>query len=154
MDYRRQNHAVYYTRYHLVFTTKFRRNILKGGMGRYLTYLVKGIQRQCPEIHIIEVNTHDNHVHILLSVAPKLAVADAVRVIKSNTARQMKKKFPFLVTGYFDKQTIWSIGYFVSTVGINESVIKNYIELQGQEDSGQAQVQLELVPKDATGVSP
>jgi putative transposase len=142
MDYRRQNHAVYYTRYHLVFTTKFRRKLLKGGMGAYLKYLVRVIQRHCPEIHIIDVNTDENHIHILLSIAPKLAIADAVRVIKSNTARQMKKKFPFLTTGYFDNQSIWSIGYFVSTVGINESVIKKYIEFQGQEDSGQAELVL------------
>ncbi|HBE89818.1 MAG TPA: IS200/IS605 family transposase [Candidatus Andersenbacteria bacterium] len=150
MDYRRQNHAVYYTRYHLIFTTKFRRKLLKGGMGAYLTYLIRGVQRHCPEIQIIDINTDQDHVHILLSIAPKLAIADAVRSIKANTARQMKRKFPFLEQGYFDNRSIWSIGYFVSTVGINESVIRKYIELQGREDSGQAV----LVLKDATGVSP
>jgi putative transposase len=142
MDYRRQTHAVFYTRYHLVFTTKFRRKLLKGGMGRYLTYLVRGIQRHCPEIEIIEVNTDEDHVHILLSIAPKLAVSDAVKIIKSNTARQLKAKFPFLVHGYFDTDRIWSIGYFVSTIGIQESVIQKYIELQGREDSGQARLVL------------
>jgi putative transposase len=119
-------------------------------MGAYLTYLVRGIERHCPEIHIIDINTDEDHVHILLSIAPKLSISDAVRTIKSNTARQMKKKFPFLKQGYFDNQSIWSIGYFVSTVGINESVIKKYIEFQGREDSGQAV----LVWQDATGVSP
>ena len=143
MDYQRQNHAVYYTRYHLVFTTKFRRKLLKGGMGKYLTYLVKGLQRRHPELQILEVNTDEDHVHILLSIAPKVSVAAAVRIIKSNTARMMKHKFPFLVTGYFDEQTIWSVGYFVSTVGLNESVIRKYIELQGSEDSGQATLVLE-----------
>ncbi|MFZ1627131.1 MAG: hypothetical protein WAT81_05010 [Candidatus Moraniibacteriota bacterium] len=48
--YRRQTHAVYHTKYHIVFTTKFRRKLLKGGMGRYLTYLVKSLERQHPEI--------------------------------------------------------------------------------------------------------
>lgn len=117
-------------------------DLLKGGMGAYLTYLVRGIQRHCPEMQIINVNTDENHVHILLSIAPKLAISDAVRIIKSNTARQMKRKFPFLEQGYFDNKSIWSIGYFVSTVGINESVIKKYIEFQGQEDSGQAELVL------------
>ena len=142
MEYRRQNHAVYYTRYHLVFTTKFRRKIIKGGMGNYCNTLVKSIERQHPEIRIIEVNTNNNHIHILLSIAPKLAISEAVRIIKSNTARMMKKKFTFLTTGYFDKQEIWSIGYFISTSGINEHIIKRYIEQQGQEDSGQAQLEL------------
>lgn len=107
-------------------------------MGKYLGFLIKGVQRKYPEIQVLEVNTDEDHVHILVSVAPKLSISDTVRIIKSNTARGMKKKFPFLEHGYFDAKTIWSIGYFVSTVGVNESIIKQYIEMQGQEDSGQA----------------
>lgn len=143
MEFNRQAHAVYYIRYHLVFSTKYRRKILKKGMGAYLAYLVKGLERRHPELVIHEVNTDEDHVHILLSIAPKTSISDAVRVIKTITAVQMKKKFPFLVNGYFDSNTIWSIGYFVSTVGINEEVIQRYIEMQGKEDSGQAQLALD-----------
>ena len=136
--YRRQTHAVYHTRYHMVFTTKFRRKLFKGGMGRYLCYLVKGLERQHPEIRIIEANTDEDHIHILCSIAPKLSVSDAVGILKANTARHMKRKFPFLTKGYWDSETIWSIGYFVSTVGITEAIVQKYIEMQGKEDSGQA----------------
>jgi len=87
MDYRRQTHAVYYTRYHIVFTTKFRRKLFKGGIGRYFRYLVLGIQRQHPELEIIEVNTDEDHVHILLSIAPKLSVSNAVGIIKANSEK-------------------------------------------------------------------
>lgn len=142
MEYRRQSHAVFHTIYHVVFTTKFRRKLFKSGIGQYLKYIVRGLQRQHPELHIIEINTDIDHVHILLSIAPKLSVADAVNIIKANTARQLKKKFLFLTKGYFDTQTIWSIGYFVSTVGITEAVIQKYIEMQGKEDSGQAKLVL------------
>ena len=79
MAYKRQSHEVHQTRYHIVFSTKFRRKILKGGMGKYLNYLVRDIHRRHPEIIIIEVNTDENHIHILCSLAPKLSVADAVR---------------------------------------------------------------------------
>lgn len=142
MEYQRQTHAVYHTRYHIVFTTKFRRKLFKRGIGQYLKYIILGLQRQHPELHIIEVNTDTDHVHILLSVAPKLSVAQAVGIIKANSARLLKRKFPFLTKGYFDTETIWSIGYFVSTVGINESIVKKYIEMQGKEDSGQAKLVL------------
>ena len=142
MEYRRQTHAVYHTRYHIVFTTKFRRKLLKGGIGRYLCVLVKSLERQHPEIQFIEMNTDEDHIHILASIAPKLSVADAVKIVKTNTARMMKKKFPFLVHGYWDTETIWSIGYFVSTVGITETIVQKYIEMQGKEDSGQAQLAL------------
>ncbi len=142
MEYRRQAHAVFHTSYHVVFTTKFRRKLFKSGIGQYLKYIILGLQRQHPELHIIEVNTDVDHVHLLLSIAPKLSVADAVGIIKANAARLLKKKFPFLATGYFDTQTIWSIGYFVSTIGITEAVIQRYIEMQGKEDSGQAKLVL------------
>ena len=109
-------------------------------MGRYLCYLIKNIERQHPEIQVIEVNTNEDHVHILASIAPKLSVADAVKIVKANTARMMKKKFPFITQGYWHNDTMWSVGYFVSTIGINEAVMRKYIEMQGKEDSGQAKL--------------
>jgi putative transposase len=54
----------------------------------------------------------------------------------------MRKHFPFLDKVYWEVKGIWSIGYFVSTVGISEEIIQKYIELQGREDSGQAQLEL------------
>lgn len=57
MNLRKQAHAVYYTRYHLVFATRFRRKVLKAGMGQYLCILMKAINRRHPEIEIYEVNT-------------------------------------------------------------------------------------------------
>ena len=70
MDYNKQGHSVYYTRYHLVMSTKYRRKILRDGFGRYLKNMIIGIGKQSPEIEIIEVNTDVDHVHILLSIPP------------------------------------------------------------------------------------
>ena len=75
-------------------------------------------------------------------IPPKMAVGKAVGVIKANTSKRMKEKFPFLRKVYWGTDGIWSDGYFVSTVGVNEAVIQRYIEHQGQEDSGQAQLEL------------
>lgn len=94
------------------------------------------IPRRHPEIGIFEVNTDQDHIHLLASIAPKMAIADAVRIIKSNTGRMMTKKFPFIRKVYNGEMSLWSIGYFVSTVGINEHTIQAYIEHQGREDSG------------------
>ena len=99
------------------------------------------IQRRHPEIEIFEVNTDQDHIHLLVSIAPKMAVSEAVRILKSNTARLMTRKFPFLKNVYHGEMSIWSIGYFASTVGANERVIQQYIEHQGKEDSGQAQLE-------------
>jgi len=100
--------------------------------------LVIGIGRQIPEMEIIEVNTDKDHIHILLSIPPKMSVSEVVKSIKAKTGLYMRRKFPFLDKVYWDNSGIWSRGYFVSTVGISEEIIKKYIEMQGKEDSGQA----------------
>jgi putative transposase len=86
--------------------------------------------------------TDKDHIHLLVSIAPRMAISDAVRILKSNTARMMVKKFPFIKQVYDGEMNLWSIGYFVSTVGANEKTIQAYIEHQGLEDSGQAQLEL------------
>lgn len=111
-------------------------------MAEYMKVLMRTIERRHPEIQVLEVNTDQDHIHLLMSIAPKLAVADATRIIKANTARMMVKKFPFIKQVYDGEMNLWSVGYFVSTVGVNEKTIQAYIEHQGQEDSGQAKLEL------------
>jgi putative transposase len=142
MKYNRLGHAVFYTRYHLVISTKYRRKIFTSGMAGYLKLKVREVQKHHPEIVIHEVNTDQDHMHVLVSVAPKLSLSQAVSLIKANTARDMRKKFPTLDKVYWGFDGIWSVGYFISTVGVNEQVIRRYIEQQGREDSGQAELEL------------
>ena len=122
----------------MVIATKYRRKVLKGGFGEYLKKTVIGIGKQVPEIEILEVNTDVDHVHMLLSIPPKMSISEVVKEMKAKTGLYMRKKFPFLDKVYWGTGGIWSRGYFVSTVGISESTIRKYIEMQGKEDSGQA----------------
>ena len=140
MEYRKQAHAVYYTQYHIVISTKYRRKVLKGGIGEYLKKTIQQIGRFHPEIEILEVNTDLDHIHLLMSIPPKFSVGQVVNMIKANTGRAMRQKFQFLNKVYWGTQGIWSIGYFVSTVGINEQTIRKYVQMQGKEDSGQAKL--------------
>jgi len=80
---------------------------------------------------------------MLVSIPPKMSVGSVVRIVKSNTARAIKQKFPFLKELYWGTDGVWSDGYFVSTVGAHESTIRKYIENQGKEDSGQAMLELD-----------
>ena len=141
MEFSKQGHSVYYTRYHLVISTKYRRKILRDGFGKYLKKLLLGIGRQNPELEILEVNTDVAHVHLLVSIPPKLSVSKVVKILKAKTGLGMRRKFPFLDKVYWGVGGIWSIGYFVSTVGIAEETIRKYVQMQGQEDSGQAKLE-------------
>ena len=93
-----------------------------------------------PEIEFKTINHDQDHIHTLVSIPPKMSVGSVVRIIKSNTSRGLKQKFPFLKDVYWGTDGIWSEGYFVSTTGINEDIIRKYIENQGKEDSGQAKL--------------
>jgi len=111
--------------------------VLVGGILPYLSELLKRISRYYPEIAFLKVNGEADYIHLLVLIPPKISVSRAVNVIKVNTARELREKFSFLSKVYWGSDGIWSDGYFVSTVGVNEDVIKRYIERQRQEDVGQ-----------------
>ena len=71
-----------------------------------------------------------------------MTVGKAIGLIKQNTARDLKQKFPFLREVYWGTEAVWSEGYFASTVGVNNKVIAAYIENQGKKDTGQTMFEL------------
>ena len=142
MRVRKSAHTVYKTQYHVVVVTKYRRKILGKGVSQYLRVIFQEIRKFRPEVEFVEIGVDRDHVHLHMVIPPKYAVSDIVGMMKSNTARRMKEKFPFLEKVYWGTDSIWSRGFFVSTVGINEQTIRNYVRWQGQEDFGQAQLEL------------
>ncbi len=125
-----------------MFATKYRRKLFNDGIFAYMQERLKQIKDHYPELDIIKVNHDIDHIHMLAVIPPRMCVSEVVRIIKSKTSKDIKKKFAFLKEVYWGTDGIWSDGYFVSTVGINEEIIKKYIEQQGREDSGQAQLVL------------
>lgn len=142
MKFRKQSHCVYYCEYHLVFATKYRRKIFNDGVFTYMLERLKQLKDYYPEIDILKINHDVDHIHMLVVIPPKFSISKVVQIIKSNTSKDLKKKFAFLKDVYWGTDGVWSDGYFVSTVGVNEHIIKRYIENQGKEDSGQAQLVL------------
>ena len=142
MKLRKQSHTVYKTQYHIVFVTKYRRKILTKGVESWLKIRLQEIRKYKPDLEYIEIGMDKDHVHLHMIIPPKYSVSGIVSQIKSNISREMKEKFGFLAKVYWGTDSVWSTGFFVSTVGIDETVIRNYVKMQGQEDSGQAQLEL------------
>lgn len=142
MELKKQGHCAYRCEYHLVIVSKYRRKIFNDGSFAYFCEIVKQLHDDMPVVELLEINHDVDHIHMLLSIPPKMRVSDVVRYIKSNTGRLMKRKFEYLRRAYWGVDGIWSDGYFVSTIGVDEAVIRNYIIKQGQEDSGQAKLDL------------
>ena len=140
--YRHKSHCVFSCDYHIVFPTKYRREVINEGVKAFIMARIETIKEHYPEIQFKKVNTDKDHIHILVSIPPQIAVGKVVGIIKTNTARGMKAEIPYLKQVYWGTNSIWSEGYFVSTVGINESIIRRYIENQGNADAGRTNLKL------------
>ncbi len=143
MDLRLSNHSVYRVSYHVVFCTKYRRRILNSGLTKYIEKTLPKIIRQMPGVEVVTLGFDDSkrdHVHMEIIIPPKYAVSDVVAQIKSRTSSALRKKFDWLSEAYWKENIVWSHGYFVSTIGVNERIIRNYIKWQGNRDSGQMQL--------------
>ena len=75
-------------------------------------------------------------------IPPKYSISDVVGKLKSQSASMMRERYNWLSKVYFKENVVWSTGYFVSSVGANEEVIKNYVKYQGQRDLGQLHLEL------------
>ena len=137
MRVKRLNHCVYQCQYHIVLPTKYRRKIFNDGIFVYFKERLRRVLRLYPQLEVAEQGHDRDHIHLLVSIPPSMSVSDCVRVLKSFLSRDIKKRFKFLQYVYYGTDGIWSDGYFVSTVGINEKQIRKYIEMQGKEDFGQ-----------------
>ena len=141
--YRRMSHFVFSCDYHLVWPTKYRRKILTPGVQSYLLETLKALPSHRPDLIVKEANTDEDHIHLLVSIPPTVTVGSVVRLLKTNTARELNQKFPHLRQAYWGTRSIWSAGYFVSTVGVNEELIRRYIQNQGKEDAGQTNLRFD-----------
>lgn len=136
-DYRRDNHCVYLCDYHLVLPTKYRHPAIDDILWKYLYGKLLEITTHYPKLYFKEANHDKNHVHLLVSIPPQMTVGSVVRLIKTNTARKVKEQFPVLKKYYWGTDSLWSEGYFVSTVGVTTETIRRYIAKQGELDTGQ-----------------
>ena len=135
MRMRSLNHSRYQIEYHIVWGTRYRYKYLKDYVKLELRRYLYSATKKYPTLHIFSFNTDQDHVHIQIEIPPNLSVAAVVRILKSESSIHLRKKFKFIQRMYLDG-SIWSVGYFVSTVGINEAMIKKYIENQGRKDLG------------------
>ena len=137
------SHCVYQCDYHIVIVTKYRKKIFNEGIFEYFRIKLAEITEHYPLIQFKVINHDQDHLHMLISIPPTMSVGKAVGIIKQNTARELKQKFRFLQSVYWGTDAVWSEGYFVSTVGINETVIQQYIQDQGKKDSGQTKFEID-----------
>jgi putative transposase len=140
-DYRSLSHSRWECKYHVVFIPKYRRKQIFGQIKRYLGEVFHRLARQ-KECLIEEGHLMSDHVHMMISIPPKYSVAQVVGYLKGKSAIHIAREFGRRKRN-FRGQKFWARGYFVSTVGRDEAVIREYIRHQEQEDLRQEQLELD-----------
>lgn len=135
-------HGAYRLEYHVVWVCKYRRKVLKPAVETSLQQLLPHLLRQMPGVKIETIGFDRDHLHMVMVIPPKYAIADVMGQLKSQSSSYLRKKFGFLAKAYWKENIVWSPGYFVSSVGIDEDVIRHYVEHQGQQDSDQLELTL------------
>ena len=133
MRIRALNHSTYQHQYHIVWGTKYRRKFLKPYVKQELLASLYATVKKYPTLYIAAVNVDHDHVHVQMEIPPDVAVAAAVQKLKAYSSIALKQQFKFVREMYLSG-SIWSVGYFSSTIGLNETQIKRYIEWQGTKD--------------------
>ena len=128
--YNTLNHCKFLLQYHIIWCPKFRLNVLKNGIDESLkSILFKISDRYGYEIKEIEVMP--DHIHIFISTKPTVAPSDVVRTLKSISAIELFKQYPELKKFYSRCGSLWSKGYFASSVGnVSEETVRRYIQEQ------------------------
>ena len=142
METRLSGHGAYRTEYHIVWIPKYRRRILNPGVEGYIKKVLPKVLKAMPGCEVFEMNIQVDHIHVVMVIPPKYAVSEVIGKIKRYTASKLRDKFKWLEKVYWKERVVWSPGYFVSTIGLDENQIINYVRWQGEQDSGQAKLEL------------
>ena len=131
--YKKLSHVIYKCDFHIVWGPKYRLRILKGVIK---TLVEKDIRMLCEwkACEVQELNVQEDHIHLLVSVPPKLSISKLMGVLKGKIAIKLFKSYPKLKQKPYWGNHFWARGYFVSTVGLNEDMIRKYVKHQEKEE--------------------
>ena len=133
-------HSKYRCEYHIVFAPKYRRKEIYGQLKKDIGQILRKLCEQ-KDVEIIEAEACPDHIHMLVSIPPHISIAQFMGYLKGKSSLMISDRHANLKYKY-GQRSFWCRGYYVDTVGKNETVIKNYIRNQLEEDYAKDQVTL------------
>ena len=131
--FRRLSHTIYECKYHLIFCPKYRRRILKDEIREYARREIENLLRQKEGIEIIEMNVQSDHIHLVVWIPPKYAVSEVMGYLKGKLAIRIFQRYEKLGKQFWGRH-LWGRGYCVSTIGIDEKRIREYVQWQENKE--------------------
>ena len=131
--YRKLSHVVYKCDYHIVWVPKYRYRILTGKIKRLLEEDIR-LLCEWKRCEIEEMSVQADHVHLVVSIPPKVSVSQLMGTLKGKLAIKLFKTYPEMKQKRYWGNHFWARGYFVSTVGIDEDLIKRYVSHQEEQE--------------------
>ena len=125
-------HTRWNCKYHIVFTPKYRRKVIYGKLRVSIGQILRKLC-EMKDVEIIEAHAMPDHIHMLVSIPPKMSVSSFMGYLKGKSALMIFDRHANLKYK-FGNRHFWSEGYYVSTVGLNEATIKKYIQDQEKYD--------------------
>jgi len=132
-SFKKLSHSLYECKYHIVFCPKYRYRVFDGGLGEYAKNQVYYLCRQKDMIEVEDINVQSDHIHTILSIPPKYSVSDVMGFMKGKMSLNIFHRFEKLGRQYWGRH-LWSRGYCVSTVGLNEDQIRKYVRWQEKQE--------------------
>lgn len=139
-EYQSLTHTRWDCKYHVVFIPKKRKKRIFGVLRQHLGAIFRELAKH-KEVEVVEGHLMSDHVHMCLSIPPKYAVSNVVGYIKGKSAITIARKYGGRARN-FTGEVFWARGYFVSTVGLDEEMVRAYIRNQEQEDERYDQMKL------------
>ena len=141
--FRKLSHTIYECKYHIVFCPKYRFKIFESEIASYTRQEIYALCRQKELVEILELNVQKDHIHVVLSIPPKYQVSSIMGFLKGKLSLKLFHRYERLSKRYWGRH-LWSRGYCVSTVGLDENEIRKYVKYQEKKDKEIEQLQLEL----------
>jgi putative transposase len=141
--FRKQSHTIYECKYHLIFCPKYRYRVLTDEVRQYTRESIEKLVKQKEELEVIEMNVQADHVHLIMWIPPKHSVASVMGYLKGKLAIRILQRYEKLGKKYWGRH-LWSRGYCVSTIGLDEERIREYVKWQEKREREMEQLQGEL----------
>ena len=141
--FKKLSHVIYRRTYHIFWTPKYRFRILEGIVKELLS---KDIQMllEWKSCELVEMNIQIDHIHLIVSMPPKMSISELMGILKGKTAIKIFKSYPQLKKKPYWGNHFWARGYRVDTIGLDEDKIKKYVKYQEEQERLEEQQRLEF----------